>query len=236
MTTTTTRTPRWLSDPVHGVDHQTSDEQSHLLADRATPRAGRDVRRRAGLAPRRPGRAVETRPPRHRRRSGRPPLPGTEDAFLRLIETGWDAEAARRPHGQRTTVIVHVDVEDRVAALHLGPLLSDADRRYLTCDATCEVWFAPRRPPHRRRAQHPHRRPAARRRWSTGTAAAQSRAAGPPAACTPTTSGTGRTAAPPNWPTWCCSAPITTGCTTAAASPSPAPPTGSSSPTAPAGS
>src|SRR4051795_7271871 len=22
-----------------------------------------------------------------------------------------------------------------------GPLLSDADRRYLTCDATCEVWF-----------------------------------------------------------------------------------------------
>ena len=25
--------------------------------------------------------------------------------------------------------------------MHLGPLLSDADRRYLTCDATCEVWF-----------------------------------------------------------------------------------------------
>jgi len=25
--------------------------------------------------------------------------------------------------------------------LHLGPLLSDADRQYLTCDATCEVWF-----------------------------------------------------------------------------------------------
>ena len=28
-----------------------------------------------------------------------------------------------------------------VAALHLGPLLSESDRRYLTCDATCEVWF-----------------------------------------------------------------------------------------------
>ncbi len=74
--------------------------------------------------------------------AGRPPIPGTEEAFLRLIETSWDAETTRRPHGQRTTVIVHVDISDRVAALHLGPLLSDADRRYLTCDATCEVWFA----------------------------------------------------------------------------------------------
>lgn len=71
----------------------------------------------------------------------RPPMPGTADAFLRLVEAGWDAEAAARPHGQRTTVVVHVDVKDRVAALHLGPLLTDADRRYLICDATCEVWF-----------------------------------------------------------------------------------------------
>ena len=31
--------------------------------------------------------------------------------------------------------------KERVAALHLGPLLSDAERRYLPCDATCEVWF-----------------------------------------------------------------------------------------------
>ncbi|MBX7452940.1 HNH endonuclease, partial [Mycolicibacterium sp. 3033] len=30
---------------------------------------------------------------------------------------------------------------DKVAALHLGPVLPDSDRRYLTCDATCEVWF-----------------------------------------------------------------------------------------------
>ncbi len=71
----------------------------------------------------------------------RPPLPNTADAFLRLVEAGWDAEAARRPHGQHTTVVVHVDVQQRAGALHLGPLLSDADRRYLTCDATCEVWF-----------------------------------------------------------------------------------------------
>jgi len=71
----------------------------------------------------------------------RPPLPGTLEAFMRLVEAGWDTEAARRPHGQHTTVVVHVDVAQRAAALHLGPLLSDAERQYLTCDATCEVWF-----------------------------------------------------------------------------------------------
>ncbi|BCP05566.1 HNH endonuclease signature motif containing protein [Mycobacterium paraintracellulare] len=71
----------------------------------------------------------------------RPPLPSTVDAFMRLVEAGWDAEAARRPHGQHTTVVAHLDVGQRVATLHLGPLLSDAERRLLTCDATCEVWF-----------------------------------------------------------------------------------------------
>jgi len=70
-----------------------------------------------------------------------PPLPNYVDAFNSLVEAGWDAEVARRPHGQHTTVVVHVDVEKRIAALHLGPLLSDDDRRYLTCDASCEVWF-----------------------------------------------------------------------------------------------
>ena len=72
---------------------------------------------------------------------GRAPFPSTIDAFLSLIEDGWDTEVTRRPHGHRTTVVVHVDVEQRIAALHLGPLLSEGDRRYLTCDATCEVWF-----------------------------------------------------------------------------------------------
>ncbi len=71
----------------------------------------------------------------------RPPLPTTGEAFMRLVEAGWDAEAARRPHGLHTTVVVHVDIEQRAAALHLGPLLTEAERHYLTCDATCEVWF-----------------------------------------------------------------------------------------------
>lgn len=70
-----------------------------------------------------------------------PPMPTSVDGFLRLVETGWDVEAQRRPHGQRTTVVVHLDLAARIGALHLGPLLTDAERQYLTCDATCEVWF-----------------------------------------------------------------------------------------------
>jgi hypothetical protein len=70
-----------------------------------------------------------------------PPFPDTIDAFMGLVEAGWDAEAARRPHGQHTTVVVHLDVEKRVGSLHLGALLSGDERRYLLCDATCEVWF-----------------------------------------------------------------------------------------------
>ena len=70
-----------------------------------------------------------------------PPFPDTVDAFMGLVEAGWDTEAARRTHGQHTTVVVHLDVEQRAAALHLGPLLSTDERRYLLCDATCEAWF-----------------------------------------------------------------------------------------------
>lgn len=69
------------------------------------------------------------------------PMPDHVDAFMDLVEAGWDNEATRRPHGQHTAVAVHVDVESKVAALHLGPLLSDDERRLLTCDATSEVWF-----------------------------------------------------------------------------------------------
>src|SRR3954468_10385954 len=54
----------------------------------------------------------------------RPPVPGTGAAFRGGGGAGGDAGAAARPHGQRTTVVVHVDVQDRVAQLHLGPLLS----------------------------------------------------------------------------------------------------------------
>ncbi|WP_235734129.1 HNH endonuclease signature motif containing protein, partial [Mycolicibacterium austroafricanum] len=72
---------------------------------------------------------------------GRAPLPDIVAAFWALVKAGWDVEVARRPHGQHTTVVMHVDVKDRIASLHLGPALSAAERRYLSCDATCEVWF-----------------------------------------------------------------------------------------------
>jgi hypothetical protein len=70
-----------------------------------------------------------------------PPFPTVADAFMRLVELGWDADAVARPHGHRTTVVVHVDVESRVGSLHLGPALSEAERRYLTCDSLVETWF-----------------------------------------------------------------------------------------------
>jgi Domain of unknown function (DUF222)/HNH endonuclease len=71
-----------------------------------------------------------------------PPFPVAVDGFMSLVEAGWDAEVTRRPHGQHTTVVVHVDVDQPAsAALHLGPLLAPDERRYLLCDATCEVWF-----------------------------------------------------------------------------------------------
>lgn len=70
-----------------------------------------------------------------------PPFPTLADAFLRLIEHGWDADATVRPHGHRTTVVLHVDVESKVTDLHLGPALSEAERRFLSCDSLVQVWF-----------------------------------------------------------------------------------------------
>jgi hypothetical protein len=70
-----------------------------------------------------------------------PPFPNSVDAFMSLIQAGWDTDVAARPHGQRTTVAVHLNLTDRIAALHLGPVLTDEERRFLLCDATCEVWF-----------------------------------------------------------------------------------------------
>ncbi|KUI06201.1 hypothetical protein AU190_12390, partial [Mycolicibacterium acapulense] len=70
-----------------------------------------------------------------------PPFPSLGDAFMRLVDAGWDTEVARRPHGQDTTVIVHFDVDKAAAWPHLGPVLSEADRRLLLCDTGCEIWL-----------------------------------------------------------------------------------------------
>ncbi|MHA7666315.1 HNH endonuclease signature motif containing protein [Mycolicibacterium sp. HS_4_1] len=70
-----------------------------------------------------------------------PPFPNGVDAFMSLVEAGWDSDVARRPHGQHTTVVVHVDLDHDSAALHLGSVLTDEERQLLLCDATCEVWL-----------------------------------------------------------------------------------------------
>ncbi|KAB7752238.1 HNH endonuclease signature motif containing protein [Mycolicibacterium mucogenicum] len=70
-----------------------------------------------------------------------PPFPNQVDGFMSLVEAGWDADVALRPHGQRTTVVVHMDLEQRTAALHLGSVLTEEERQLLLCDATCEVWL-----------------------------------------------------------------------------------------------
>ena len=36
---------------------------------------------------------------------------------------------------------MHLDVNDRAARLHLGPMLTENERRYLMCDATFQAWF-----------------------------------------------------------------------------------------------
>ena len=123
-------------EPVRSIS-KTSDEQSSTWritlprAEAATFDAALDSHRDALIAQWK----------RDHEDGGTSPMPNSVDGFMSLVVAGWDAEVASRPHGQRTTVVVHVDLESRISALHLGPLLSDDDRRYLSCDATCEVWF-----------------------------------------------------------------------------------------------
>jgi hypothetical protein len=52
-----------------------------------------------------------------------PPFPNTVDAFTSLVEAGWDADVAQRPHGQHTTVVVHLGREpERRPASRVVPL------------------------------------------------------------------------------------------------------------------
>lgn len=36
---------------------------------------------------------------------------------------------------------MHLDLDTQIGSLHLGPALTEAERRYLSCAATYEVWF-----------------------------------------------------------------------------------------------
>ena len=154
-------------------------------------------------------------------------MPTLADALVGMAEHGLDVAAHLRPHGHRTTVVLHVDVDRTLSELHLGPALSDAERRELGCDARVEAWFERDGVPHRGGPVDPREggsvdpgdRPASPAvcggRSSTAPArAARSPGATPGPGCTPTTWCTGKTAAPPTSPTWCSSVRITTGPTT----------------------
>ncbi len=83
----------------------------------------------------------------HRHTNDRGDAVGTEtsiswvDALIHAAETALralDADAsAGRPIGERFQAIIYIDADNPAdTRLHLGPLLSDATRRYLSCDAT----------------------------------------------------------------------------------------------------
>jgi hypothetical protein len=68
-------------------------------------------------------------------------FPTLADALVRMATLSLDAEAALRPHGHRTTLVLHVDVDRALSELHLGPALTDAERQELGCDARVQTWF-----------------------------------------------------------------------------------------------
>ena len=205
-------------------------EVHHYRITLAAPGGG-EVRRGAGLAPRRAQIAewkrdhdADARGCTRRRESGqRPPMPTTVDAFMGLVEAGWDCRGGSAPAR---------------AAHHRGGASGrqGQDRRRCTwvrCCPTPTADTSPATPPARRgsnataKSSAPGGAPVrsaggCAAPWSTATRTVRCPAAGPPAVCTPITSGTGRTAGPPSWTTWCCCVRITTGCIIAASSPSPA--------------
>jgi hypothetical protein len=72
------------------------------------------------------------------------PLPTAADALLRMAARSLDVEAATRPHHARTKVLLHVDLDSPAGAsarFHLGPAVSTATRRELSCDATFQTVF-----------------------------------------------------------------------------------------------
>ena len=73
---------------------------------------------------------------------GEPVQPPTNvDVVRRLAERSLDAEAAARPHSRRTRVLLHLDIDTKIGQLHGGPILNDAARRFLTCDATWQAVY-----------------------------------------------------------------------------------------------
>jgi hypothetical protein len=58
------------------------------------------------------------------------------DALVRMADNSLAQELAERPRHPRAAVVLHLDLGQRVARLHMGPSLSKDERRLMTCDAT----------------------------------------------------------------------------------------------------
>ena len=132
-------------NPNHSASLTKTDERAvHHLADPTAPRGRGEVRRRPAIPPRRADRRVETRPRHDGIRRWRSRCRRSRTRWTRSWV--WSRPAGTpRPRAARTDSTPPWSCtstsRSRVAALHLGPLLSDDERAYLTCDATCEVWF-----------------------------------------------------------------------------------------------
>ena len=63
------------------------------------------------------------------------------DALLRLADRSLAAEMVERPAHPRAAVVVHVEVDQQAARLHMGPVLDAGERRLLTCDATFRLLY-----------------------------------------------------------------------------------------------
>ena len=126
------------------VDHQDRRRASSPPADRAPARRGGEVRCRVAVSSRRAGRRVEgaTAPDGGGVSEHAPRLPSTVDAFMSLVEAGWDSRGgpstARAAHHRRRPSRRRPARSRRCIWVRCCPRTNAAT--YL-CDATCEVWF-----------------------------------------------------------------------------------------------
>ena len=136
-----TRSSAWAA----ALDQQNLQRRVQLLADHPSALGCGEVRRGLGVSSGCADRRMETRP----RRSGDARAAQISRRRCRAPSrrlSGWlrPAGMSRRPAarmGSTPRWWPTSMLPSSAAALHLGPLLSDAERRYLSCDATCEVWF-----------------------------------------------------------------------------------------------
>ena len=143
------------------IDQQNRRRALQHLADHPAHARCREIRCGAAIPPRCVDRRMETRP---RRRPALTESAATTEHRRCIHEPGRGRLGRRRgppparPAHHRGDAL---DVKDRIAALHLGPLLTDAERRYLTLRCHLRGLVRTRRAGHRRRADHPADQPPA---------------------------------------------------------------------------